>query len=162
MFLVKLGDCSVTNYCFSNPLLPHQIKMRHGEAPKSNSRPWFCVNFNQIEALSSFIHVGTLHLYLPNFFNADWGSLVDVVGYCFLNLGSRYQPQEEFVQWIQKGDKPIYIGFGSMVWWSYFKLLVKGFMICASCWFLCNRGFSPWVWWSSKPVNLYILGKLNC
>ena len=90
--------------------------MRHGEAPKSNFRPWFCVNFNQIEALSSFIHVGTLHLYLPNFFNADWGSLVDVVGYCFLNLGSRYQPQEEFVQWIQKGDKPIYIGFGSMVW----------------------------------------------
>lgn len=47
---------------------------------------------------------------------ADWGSLVDVVGYCFLNLGSKYQPQDEFVQWIQKGPKPIYIGFGSMVW----------------------------------------------
>lgn len=47
---------------------------------------------------------------------ADWGPLVDVVGYCFLNLGSKYQPQEEFVQWIQKGSQPIYIGFGSMVW----------------------------------------------
>ena len=45
----------------------------------------------------------------------DWGSLVDVVGYCFLNLGSKYQPQEAFVQWIQNGPKPIYIGFGSMV-----------------------------------------------
>lgn len=44
----------------------------------------------------------------------DWGPLVDVVGYCFLNLGSKYQPQEEFVQWIQKGSQPIYIGFGSM------------------------------------------------
>ncbi|XVE55141.1 hypothetical protein DITRI_Ditri03aG0136700 [Diplodiscus trichospermus] len=44
----------------------------------------------------------------------DWGPLVDVVGYCFLNLGSKYQPQEEFVQWIQKGQQPIYIGFGSM------------------------------------------------
>ncbi|OMP03860.1 UDP-glucuronosyl/UDP-glucosyltransferase [Corchorus capsularis] len=44
----------------------------------------------------------------------DWGPLVDVVGYCFLNLGSKYQPQEEFVQWIQKGSPPIYIGFGSM------------------------------------------------
>ncbi|XVF39067.1 hypothetical protein PTKIN_Ptkin01aG0006000 [Pterospermum kingtungense] len=44
----------------------------------------------------------------------DWGPLVDVVGYCFLNLGSKYQPQEEFVQWIQKGPQPIYIGFGSM------------------------------------------------
>ena len=47
---------------------------------------------------------------------ADWGSLVDVVGYCFLNLGSKYQPQDEFVEWIQKGPKPIYIGFGSMVY----------------------------------------------
>lgn len=49
---------------------------------------------------------------------ADWGPLVDVVGYCFLNLGSKYQPQDEFVQWIQKGSEPIYIGFGSMVWWT--------------------------------------------
>lgn len=40
---------------------------------------------------------------------------MDVVGYCFLNLGSKHQPQDEFVQWIQKGSKPIYIGFGSMV-----------------------------------------------
>ncbi|KAB5568477.1 hypothetical protein DKX38_002270 [Salix brachista] len=44
----------------------------------------------------------------------DWGPLVDVVGYCFLNLGSKYEPKEEFVQWIQKGKEPIYIGFGSM------------------------------------------------
>ncbi|PPD81365.1 hypothetical protein GOBAR_DD21691 [Gossypium barbadense] len=43
-----------------------------------------------------------------------WGPLVDVVGYCFLNLGSKYRPREEFVQWIQKGPQPIYIGFGSM------------------------------------------------
>ncbi|KAH0976882.1 hypothetical protein GBA52_026601 [Prunus armeniaca] len=42
------------------------------------------------------------------------GPLVDVVGYCFLNLGSKHQPQDEFVRWIQKGSKPIYIGFGSM------------------------------------------------
>ncbi|GLU16516.1 hypothetical protein SLE2022_329470 [Rubroshorea leprosula] len=44
----------------------------------------------------------------------DWSPLVDVVGYCFLNLGSKYHPREEFVQWIQKGLQPIYIGFGSM------------------------------------------------
>lgn len=45
----------------------------------------------------------------------DWGVLVDVVGFCFLNLGLKYLPQKEFVQWIQAGPKPIYIGFGSMV-----------------------------------------------
>ncbi|XP_019264597.1 PREDICTED: sterol 3-beta-glucosyltransferase UGT80B1 isoform X2 [Nicotiana attenuata] len=44
----------------------------------------------------------------------DWGPLVDVVGYCFLNLGSNYQPPEEFIKWIQNGSKPVYIGFGSM------------------------------------------------
>ncbi|KAL7128260.1 hypothetical protein ABFS83_14G304300 [Erythranthe nasuta] len=45
----------------------------------------------------------------------DWGPLVDVVGYCFLNLGSKYEPPQEFVRWMEKGDKPIYIGFGSML-----------------------------------------------
>ncbi|KAL7208631.1 hypothetical protein ACSBR1_030379 [Camellia fascicularis] len=45
---------------------------------------------------------------------SDWGPQVDVVGYCFLNLGSKYQPPEEFVQWIQKRPQPIYIGFGSI------------------------------------------------
>lgn len=46
---------------------------------------------------------------------SDWGPLVDVVGYCFLNLGAKYKPPEDFTQWIQKGSRPIYIGFGSMV-----------------------------------------------
>ncbi|KAI3689353.1 hypothetical protein L2E82_47308 [Cichorium intybus] len=44
----------------------------------------------------------------------DWGPLVDVVGYCFLNLGPEYQPPQELTQWIGKGTSPIYIGFGSM------------------------------------------------
>ncbi|KAL8030781.1 hypothetical protein ABFX02_14G308300 [Erythranthe guttata] len=43
----------------------------------------------------------------------DWGPLVDVVGYCFLDLGSKFIPPEDFVQWIQNGTKPIYFGFGS-------------------------------------------------
>lgn len=47
---------------------------------------------------------------------ADWGSLVDVVGYCFLSLASKYQPREDFVRWIKKGPPPLYFGFGSMVW----------------------------------------------
>lgn len=45
----------------------------------------------------------------------DWGALVDVVGFCFLDLGINYQPQREFADWIKLGPKPIYIGFGSMV-----------------------------------------------
>ncbi|XP_028757275.1 sterol 3-beta-glucosyltransferase UGT80B1 [Neltuma alba] len=45
---------------------------------------------------------------------SDWGPLVDVIGYCFINLGSEYQPREDFGQWIENGPKPIYFGFGSM------------------------------------------------
>lgn len=40
---------------------------------------------------------------------------MDVVGYCFLNLGPKYQPPRELVEWIEQGSQPIYIGFGSIV-----------------------------------------------
>ncbi|KAL1557118.1 sterol 3beta-glucosyltransferase [Salvia divinorum] len=44
----------------------------------------------------------------------DWGPLVDIVGYCFVDLASKYEPPQELFQWMQKGAAPIYIGFGSM------------------------------------------------
>ncbi|KAL6214409.1 hypothetical protein ACLB2K_013843 [Fragaria x ananassa] len=44
----------------------------------------------------------------------DWGPKVDVVGFCFLDLASNYQPPEPLVKWLEAGDKPIYIGFGSL------------------------------------------------
>ncbi|XP_057987140.1 sterol 3-beta-glucosyltransferase UGT80B1 isoform X2 [Hevea brasiliensis] len=64
----------------------------------------------------SLSHLPTGYLWSPHLVPkpSDWGPLVDVVGYCFLNLGSKYKPKEEFNEWIQKGTKPIYIGFGSM------------------------------------------------
>ncbi|XP_071937659.1 sterol 3-beta-glucosyltransferase UGT80A2 isoform X3 [Coffea arabica] len=44
----------------------------------------------------------------------DWGQKVDVVGFCFLDLASNYQPPEPLVNWLNAGPKPIYIGFGSL------------------------------------------------
>ncbi|CAO2837577.1 unnamed protein product [Amaranthus hypochondriacus] len=44
----------------------------------------------------------------------DWGPKIDVVGFCFLDLASNYKPPEELVEWLEKGKKPIYIGFGSL------------------------------------------------
>ncbi|XP_050367099.1 sterol 3-beta-glucosyltransferase UGT80A2 [Argentina anserina] len=44
----------------------------------------------------------------------DWGPKVDVVGFCFLDLASNYEPPEPLVKWLEAGDKPIYIGFGSL------------------------------------------------
>ncbi|KAE7997956.1 hypothetical protein FH972_002542 [Carpinus fangiana] len=44
----------------------------------------------------------------------DWGPKVDVVGFCFLDLASNYEPPESLVKWLEDGEKPIYIGFGSL------------------------------------------------
>lgn len=45
----------------------------------------------------------------------DWGPLVDVVGFCFLNLAQNYKPPDDLVKWLDAGPPPIYIGFGSLV-----------------------------------------------
>ncbi|KAH9607679.1 hypothetical protein KSS87_010942 [Heliosperma pusillum] len=44
----------------------------------------------------------------------DWGPKIDVVGFCFLDLASNYKPPEDLMEWLGKGQKPIYIGFGSL------------------------------------------------
>ncbi|KAK3032158.1 hypothetical protein RJ639_034983, partial [Escallonia herrerae] len=44
----------------------------------------------------------------------DWGPKVDVVGFCFLDLASNYEPPESLVNWLNAGTRPIYIGFGSL------------------------------------------------
>ncbi|CAL4960274.1 unnamed protein product [Urochloa decumbens] len=64
----------------------------------------------------SISHLPTGYMWSPQLMPKpkDWGPLVDVVGYCFLNLGTKYQPPPELSQWLEHGSKPIYIGFGSM------------------------------------------------
>ncbi|KAK8639211.1 hypothetical protein V6N13_137602 [Hibiscus sabdariffa] len=44
----------------------------------------------------------------------DWGPKIDVVGFCFLDLASSYEPPDSLVKWLEDGKKPIYIGFGSL------------------------------------------------
>ncbi|KAJ9186089.1 hypothetical protein P3X46_005630 [Hevea brasiliensis] len=39
---------------------------------------------------------------------------IDVVGFCFLNLASNYEPADSLVEWLEGDDPPIYIGFGSL------------------------------------------------
>lgn len=44
----------------------------------------------------------------------DWGPNVDIVGFCFLDLASNYEPPKSLVDWLEEGEKPIYVGFGSL------------------------------------------------
>lgn len=45
------------------------------------------------------------------------------MGFCFLDLASNYEPPAELVEWLEAGDKPIYIGFGSLVSVFFFLLI---------------------------------------
>ncbi|KAL9233480.1 hypothetical protein vseg_008476 [Gypsophila vaccaria] len=44
----------------------------------------------------------------------DWGPKIDVVGFCYLDLATNYKPPQDLVDWLEKGQQPIYIGFGSL------------------------------------------------
>ncbi|KAJ7514186.1 hypothetical protein O6H91_23G032100 [Diphasiastrum complanatum] len=44
----------------------------------------------------------------------DWGPLVDVVGFCFLDLASNFKAPIALTNWLQSGTSPIYFGFGSL------------------------------------------------
>lgn len=56
-----------------------------------------------------------LHDLYSFFVLADWGYKVDVVGFCFLDLASNYEPPQDLVDWLNAGPNPIYVGFGSLV-----------------------------------------------
>lgn len=47
----------------------------------------------------------------------DWGSHIDVVGFFFLNQSRvfDYQAPQDLLEFLEAGEPPVYIGFGSMV-----------------------------------------------
>ena len=45
---------------------------------------------------------------------SDWDSHVHVGGYWFLDEATGWQPDDNLLQFLAGGDKPVYVGFGSM------------------------------------------------
>lgn len=45
----------------------------------------------------------------------DWSALAQVTGYWFLDEGEDWTPPEDLAKFLAAGDKPVYIGFGSML-----------------------------------------------
>jgi UDP:flavonoid glycosyltransferase YjiC (YdhE family) len=45
----------------------------------------------------------------------DWGSHISVSGFLFLPPGDCYTPPPDLVEFLEAGDPPVYIGFGSIV-----------------------------------------------
>lgn len=45
----------------------------------------------------------------------DWGPEIDLSGFVFLDLASNFEPPQELTDFLDAGEPPIYIGFGSIV-----------------------------------------------
>ncbi|KAF2201810.1 UDP-Glycosyltransferase/glycogen phosphorylase [Delitschia confertaspora ATCC 74209] len=45
----------------------------------------------------------------------DWGPEIDISGFVFLELASTFEPPEALTKFLEAGDPPVYIGFGSIV-----------------------------------------------
>ncbi|KAI9802552.1 MAG: hypothetical protein M1833_001624 [Piccolia ochrophora] len=45
----------------------------------------------------------------------DWGPEVDIAGFVFLELASSFKPPQSLVDFLDAGEPPIYVGFGSIV-----------------------------------------------
>ncbi|KAE8441968.1 hypothetical protein EG329_004135 [Mollisiaceae sp. DMI_Dod_QoI] len=45
----------------------------------------------------------------------DWGPHISISGFCFLNLASNYTPAPDLQAFLDAGQPPVYIGFGSIV-----------------------------------------------
>ncbi|RSL39005.1 hypothetical protein CEP53_014396 [Fusarium sp. AF-6] len=63
------------------------------------------------------LHVPFTYLWSPGLVPkpADWGSEIDVSGFVFLDLASTFKPPKELEDFLEAGEPPIYIGFGSIV-----------------------------------------------
>ena len=45
----------------------------------------------------------------------DWGPEIDIAGFVFLDLATGFKPPEDLVNFLDAGEPPVYIGFGSIV-----------------------------------------------
>ena len=45
----------------------------------------------------------------------DWGPEIDIAGFVFLDLASSFKPPETLSNFLETGEPPVYIGFGSIV-----------------------------------------------
>ena len=63
------------------------------------------------------LKVPTTYLWSPSLIPkpADWGSEINVAGFVFLDLASSFKPPDELAKFLDAGDPPVYIGFGSIV-----------------------------------------------
>jgi len=63
------------------------------------------------------LHVPFTYMWSPGLVPkpSDWGKEIDVSGFVFLDLASTFKPPSPLTKFLDSGEDPIYIGFGSIV-----------------------------------------------
>ncbi|KAK0722952.1 hypothetical protein B0T26DRAFT_740022 [Lasiosphaeria miniovina] len=63
------------------------------------------------------MHVPYTYLWSPGLVPkpADWGDEIDISGFVFLDLASAFHPPDPLTKFLEAGEAPIYIGFGSII-----------------------------------------------
>jgi len=77
-------------------------------------------NFSRVGAAHTALwdkHVPMMYCYPEDLVPkcAGWGDEIDIVGYWFLDTAANYTPPEDLQAFLDAGEPPVYVGFGSIV-----------------------------------------------
>lgn len=89
----------------------------------------------------------------------DWGPEIDISGFVFLDLASSFKPPDDLQKFLDAGEPPVYIGFGSIVVDDpdeFTKLIFKAVEL-AGVRALVSKGWGGFGSNSSAPDNIFML-----
>lgn len=90
----------------------------------------------------------------------DWGTEIQITGFVFLDLASSFKPAKELVDFLEAGEPPVYIGFGSIVVDDpdKFTALIFEAVEKAGVRALVSKGWGGLGEEGNVPKNIYMLG----
>ncbi|KAF2825021.1 UDP-Glycosyltransferase/glycogen phosphorylase [Ophiobolus disseminans] len=89
----------------------------------------------------------------------DWGPEIEVTGFVFLDLASSFTPPDDLKKFLDNGDPPVYIGFGSIVVDdpdSFTKMIFEA-VKSAGCRALVSKGWGGFGSNADCPDNIFML-----
>lgn len=92
----------------------------------------------------------------------DWGPEIDIVGFSFLELASSFKPPKELTEFLDAGEPPVYIGFGSIVVddAAKFTKLIFDAVKMAGVRALVSKGWGGLGDEKNTPDNIHMLGNV--
>lgn len=89
----------------------------------------------------------------------DWGPEIDISGFVFLDLASSFTPPDDLKKFLDDGEPPVYIGFGSIVVDDpdeFTKLIFEAVKL-AGCRALVSKGWGGFGSNSDCPDNVFMI-----